>query len=45
MSTNKLSILGGKKGNKKATKKYNSIGKEEVLAAKRLLNLVSYHNF
>ena len=37
MSTNKLSILGGKKVIKKPLKNYNSIGKEEVLAAQKVV--------
>ena len=37
MSTNKLSILGGKKVIKKPLKNYNSIGKEEVSAAQKVV--------
>ena len=37
MSTNKLSILGGKKVIKKPLKNYNSIGKEEVFAAQKVV--------
>ena len=42
---NKLAYYGGSKSVKHDLKRYNSIGKEELLAASKVIKSEAYHHF